>query len=256
MEPELSFDGKSRMGCSSALRAGGLQSFVSGLMFFGLVVGLSAGVSAAEGEPTPMAPAAEEKPTPIAPAATVQPKEVEIHLERPVAPAEVKKRRGKHVKAKKQRDRWWRESQEVLLQGLEVTPDQNQKITAIIIAQKKKRTEYSKLDVQLARARAANDMILTRQLRAEVREAKEKIGSMHEVLESIRGVLTQKQKATFDINRAKLIAEGQSIRDAREKKRADDKKASKDASRAKKSEADSMGSPEEGGADASSEASE
>ena len=253
MESELSFDGKSRMGCSSALRAGGLQSFVSGLLFFGLVVGLGAPVTAAEQESTPMAPAAEQEPNPMAPAATVEPKQVEIRLDRAVAPAEVKKRRGKHAQAKKQRDRWWRESRKILLQGLKLTPDQNQKITAIITVQKRRRTEYSKLDVQLAVARSANDLISAQQLRTQVREAKGKIESLHEVLDSLRGVLTEKQRVTFDVNRAKLIAESQSIRQARKKKRAGGKKTSKDASPAKTGEADSIGSSEEGGAGEASE---
>ena len=242
MEPELSFDGKSRMGCSSALRAGGLPSFVSGLIFFGLVVGLGVPVTAAEPESTPMAPVA-----------TVQPKQAEIHLERVVAPEEVKKRRGKHVQAKRQRNRWWQQSRKTLLQGLTLTPDQNQKITAIIIAQKEKRTEYSKLDVQLAVARSANDLIRSRELRTQVREAKEKIESLHEVLDSMRGVLTEEQRVTFDVNRAKLIAESQSIREARKKRRAGGKETSKGASPAKTGEADSIGSSEEGGAGEASE---
>ena len=242
MGPELSFDGKSRTGCSSALRAGGFRSFVSGLIFFGLVVALGAPVTAAEEEPTPMAPAD-----------TVKPMQGEVHLDRVVAPAEVKKRRGKHVQAKKQRERWWQESRKTLLQGIELTPDQNQKITAIITAQKKKRTEYSKLDVQLAAARSANDLVRARKLRTQVREAREEIESLHEVLDSIRGVLTEEQRVPFDVNRAKLIAESQSIRESRKKKREGGKKTSKATSPAKTDEADSIGSSEESGASEASE---
>jgi len=245
MAPEVSFDGKSQWSCFSALLAGGFQLFVLGLTFFGLVVGLCAPVSAAEEEPTPTAPVAEEE---SAPAAKAQPKQGEVHLQRAVTPAEVKKRRGKHVQAKKQRDRWWEQSRKTLFKGIELTPDQNKKVTAIISAQKKKRTEYSKLDVQLAAARSANDLIRARELRTQVRDARDKIESLHEVLDSIRGVLNKEQKITFDANRAKLIAESQSIRDTRKKKKVGGKKTSEGASPVNTSEADSTGSSEEDGA--------
>jgi hypothetical protein len=64
----------------------------------------------------------------------------------------------------------------------------------------------------------------------------------------MRGVLNKEQKITFDANRAKLIAEGQSIRESRKKKRAGGKKTSEGASPANTGEADSIGSSEEGGA--------
>ena len=236
MEPESNFAGKSQKVCSSPLRARRARFFISGLIFFGLAVGLGAPASGAEEAATPMAAPA--------PAQNGQ-GQGEVHLNRVVAADEVKKRRGKHVQAKKQRDKWWNQSRQTLLAGIDLTPDQDKQITALITAQKQKRTRYSKLDIQLAAARSANDLIRSRELRGQVREARGQIQSLHEVLDSMREVLTEKQRVTFDVNRAKLIAEGQALRASQKKKGAGGKKAPKNASPA-----------EGGGAGGSSETSE
>ena len=52
---------------------------------------------------------------------------------------------------------------------------------------------------------------------------------MHEVLDTMRPVLTEKQQAIFDTNRAQLIADGQKVRKKRMEKRAQNKKAQAEA---------------------------
>ena len=177
--------------------------------------------AAAAGKETAPAPAAVDS----APESAAAPKQGEVHLDRPVAPAEVRKRRGKHVQAKRQRDKWWKMARTTLFKGIELTPEQDKKVTAIIAEQKKNRTEYSKADIQLAAARAANDLIRARELRKQVQVERKKVKSLHEVLDSIRPVLTEKQQAVFDTNRATLIAEGQKVRKDRMEKRAQKKQA-------------------------------
>ena len=229
MEPQLSSE-RARRGDSALLFAKrGCRSIVLALTLMGCVGAFSLPVALAETAPAESAPTA-DSPAPAnaeassdsAAASTASeagPKEGEVHLDRPVAPAEVRKRRGKHVRARKQRDKWWQMARTTLFTGIELTPDQDKEVTAIIQAQKQSRTEYSKYDIQLAAARAANDLIRARELRQKVKDSRKQVQSLHEVLDSIRQVLTEKQQVTFDVNRAKLIAEGQAVRKNRIEKR-------------------------------------
>ena len=186
--------------------------------------------AAAPKESAPVPPAAGgEAGSAQAPDAEAAPKEGEVHLDRPVAPDEVRKRRGKHVQAKRQRDKWWKMARTTLFKGIDLTPEQDKKITAIISEQKKNRTEYSKADIQLAAARAANDLIRARELRNQVQAERKEVKSLHEVLDAMRPVLTEKQQVVFDTNRAQLISEGQKVRKKRMEKRAENKKAKAEA---------------------------
>lgn len=188
----------------------------------------AAAAATAESAPVPSASGAEAGSTQSADAEAA-PKEGEVHLDRPVAPDEVRKRRGKHVQAKRQRDKWWKMARTTLFKGIDLTPEQDKKITEIIAEQKKNRTEYSKADIQLAAARAANDLIRARELRNQVQTERKEVKSLHEVLDTMRPVLTEKQQAIFDTNRAQLIADGQKVRKKRMEKRAQNKKAKAEA---------------------------
>ena len=141
-----------------------------------------------------------------------------ILLDREVDKGKVQKRRGKHVRAKRQRDQWWQKARRTLFSGIKLTPDQSAEITQMIRDQKQNRTNFSKLDVQLAVARSENDIAKARELRGKTKAARESLQSVHVVLDSIRGVLTPEQRPTFDVNRAKLVAEGQAIRADQKKK--------------------------------------
>lgn len=226
MEPRLSPECARHRGGAFPLSKRALGYTVLALTLIGWVSGFSISVAQADAPAADAAPAAPDSSVAAAPeaapdsvadpaAASVEQKEGEVHLNRPVAPAEVRKRRGKHVQARKQREKWWQTAQTTLFQGVDLTPDQDKQVTAIIKAQMKSRTEYSKYDIQLAAARAANDLIRARELRKSVQDARKQVRSLHEVLDSIRLVLTEKQQAVFDVNRAKLIAEGQSVRRTR-----------------------------------------
>ena len=73
--------------------------------------------------------------------------------------------------------RWWKMARTTLIKGIDLTPEQDKKITAIISEQKKNRTEYSKADIQLAAARAANDLIRARELRNQVQTERKEVKS-------------------------------------------------------------------------------
>ncbi|MEE3328493.1 MAG: hypothetical protein VX252_14240, partial [Myxococcota bacterium] len=138
---------------------------------------------------------------------------------RPVDSQHIRKRRAKHVQAKRQRLQWWANARQVLFSGIDLSQEQSKQVSAIIQQQMDNRTAFTKLDVQLAVAMQKHDRTGVKKLREETVAARRKLKSAHELFDEMRATLNEDQQQRFDLNRAKLVSEGQRIREENRKRR-------------------------------------
>ncbi|MFP6640714.1 MAG: hypothetical protein VCC04_10765, partial [Myxococcota bacterium] len=127
------------------------------------------------------------------------------------------------------RKQWWVKSREVLFSGIELNAEQSKKVDEIIATQIENRTLFTRLDTQLSAATASRNAARAKQLREEVRVARENLQSVHQLFDEMNELLDGDQKKIFDVNRAKLVSEGQGIRRKRQQSRAQRRKSNKAA---------------------------
>jgi hypothetical protein len=119
-----------------------------------------------------------------------------------------------------QRDEWWVHAREVLFRDLELSAEQARGVDAIIERQLAARKRARELETELQAARRQGDAERTATLRAELRANRAQIKGPHARIEEMRALLSEEQRPTFDINRARLVAEGQQSRKPRQEQRA------------------------------------
>lgn len=111
---------------------------------------------------------------------------------------------------------WWDYTREALLASIELSPEQARHVDALIEVQLETRTQLEDLDTEIRIALEKGDRELSRKLREQRRDLATHVKERHELMEEVRAVLTVDQHPVFDMNRARLVAEGQKSRKPRE----------------------------------------
>jgi hypothetical protein len=115
---------------------------------------------------------------------------------------------------------WWAHAREVLFTGLELSPEQSRGVDAIIEGQVRARKRAEEIRADLEVARRGDDAQRTARLREELRASRRRLKSPHAPIEEMRELLSEEQRPTFDMNRARLVAEGRQSQEARQGPRA------------------------------------
>jgi len=114
---------------------------------------------------------------------------------------------------------WWAHAREVLLEGIALSDEQAQRVDEIIGSQVAARQRARDLQDELRLAQRRNDAQRGATLRAELRANRNNLKDPYLRIEEIRSLLGEEQWPTFDMNRARLVAESQQARDARARRR-------------------------------------
>ena len=117
------------------------------------------------------------------------------------------------------REQWWTHAREVLLSDLALSEDQRVQVDAIIEGQVAARKRAEEIQAELIVARRQDDTRRSAALRTELRTNRAQLKDPFVRIEQIRGLLTEPQRPTFDMNRARLVAEQQE-REKRNRRRA------------------------------------
>ena len=115
-------------------------------------------------------------------------------------------------------EEWWIHAREVLFEGLELSAEQTRGVDAILEGQQAARRRAQELQAELEAARGRGDKERVASLRKELRANRSKLRNPYARIEQIRALLSPEQRPTFDMNRARLVAEGQQSRKARQAK--------------------------------------
>jgi hypothetical protein len=110
-------------------------------------------------------------------------------------------------------------AREVLFDGIELSAEQSRGVDAIIEAELKFGQHSGELSAELAAAREQGDRERIRAIGAESRDAREGLRGPHERMEEMRALLSEEQRPIFDMNRARLAAEGQEAQERRSRRR-------------------------------------
>ncbi len=103
-------------------------------------------------------------------------------------------------------------ARDVLFTELELSEEQARRVDAMIEAQFHRRARSREIAAELRTAQSRADEERSAALRAEQREIRaQHHNSPQGLIEEMRTVLTDEQRPTFDMNRARLVAESQKI---------------------------------------------
>ena len=104
---------------------------------------------------------------------------------------------------------WWNHARTVLFTDLELDEEQQQEVDDLIEEQLRARSEFLAGDAKFKTARRHDTREEVDAIREELREVKKRLRDRHELFEDMRALLAEEQRPTFDMNRARLIAEDQ-----------------------------------------------
>jgi hypothetical protein len=113
------------------------------------------------------------------------------------------------------REKWWTDARAVLFEGIELSAEQSRGVDAIIEDQLQHGRRSGELLAERAAARKQGDTERIRAIRVESRALRARRKGPHECMEEMRALLTEEQRPIFDMNRARLAAEGQEPRKRR-----------------------------------------
>jgi Spy/CpxP family protein refolding chaperone len=116
-------------------------------------------------------------------------------------------------------DEWWAHAREVLVEDLELSEEQTHQIDAIIKSQNDALRRSQELRSELRVAQQQADKERSAALQAKLRANREEIKRPQERIEEMRAILREEQRPGFDMNRARLVAEGQQQREKRRGRR-------------------------------------
>jgi LTXXQ motif family protein len=136
-------------------------------------------------------------------------------VEKSSAPKEANSIDGHERRIRKKR-RWWNKVREELFAGTDLSADQARGLDAIIDEQLAKRAQLQQRDAEYQAARKLRDPERIEAAGSAAAAIRAQIKEPHEVYEAMRALLSEEQRPTFDMNRARRIAKGQT----RPKKRA------------------------------------
>jgi hypothetical protein len=118
------------------------------------------------------------------------------------------------------RRNWWNRARELLFADIELSAEQTLAVDEIVEAQLNTRALLRRADAEVSAARKARDSERGDAAREEFRALKKQLKEVHEIHESMRAVLAEEQRPTFDMNRARHVAEMRKAEQIRSEKRA------------------------------------
>jgi hypothetical protein len=104
---------------------------------------------------------------------------------------------------------WWNDAREELFTGIDLTADQTRGIDATIDEQLDRRAQLQQRDAELQAARKLGDPERSGAAGNAAVAIRAQIKEPHEVYEEMRALLSEEQRPTFDMNRARRRARGQ-----------------------------------------------
>jgi hypothetical protein len=128
------------------------------------------------------------------------------------------RRRDRREPQYQRREKWWTNAHEVLFSGIELSAEQLRGVNEIIEAQLEvgRRSEELRAESKAAEQQADKERITA--IRAESRALRARRQGPHECIEEMRALLSEEQHPAFDMNRARLAAEGQQPRTPKERR--------------------------------------
>jgi len=117
------------------------------------------------------------------------------------------------------RQEWWAHAREVLLSEIELSAEQSRGVDAVIENQLDARRRSAELRAELSATPPQAEPERYTALLAESRALRAQLKGPHECIEELRALLSEEQRPTFDLNRARLAAEGQQPRTGRRQRR-------------------------------------
>ncbi len=97
----------------------------------------------------------------------------------------------------------------MLFSDIALSAEQAHVVDEIIEAQLNTRALLQQLDAEVSAARKVHDSKRLEAARGEFRAVKDQLKKPHEIYEEMRVVVAEEQFPTFDMNRARLVAESQ-----------------------------------------------
>jgi hypothetical protein len=137
----------------------------------------------------------------------------------PTAQQQAERRREERERQIQRRAEWWAHAREVLFEGIELSAEQSRGVDAIIETQLEEGKRSGELRAELAAAEAQGDAQRIRAIRAERRDLRARRRGPHETMEEMRALLSEERRPIFDMNRARLAAEGQAPQERRRQRR-------------------------------------
>jgi len=126
----------------------------------------------------------------------------------PTAPGAEQRRKRRELRSQRGEERL-AHARAVLFDGIELSAEQSRAVDAIIEAELKRGRRIVELRTELDAARRQGDQERIRAIRAERGALREHRKGPDKTMEEMRALLTQDQRPTFDMNRARLAAESQ-----------------------------------------------
>jgi hypothetical protein len=185
------------------VRAVGLRSAVAILI---AVTGVSLAVGSANAQTAP--PAKREAPDTA---------DSGVQNATPTAPR-AEQRRKRRERRSQQGEKRLAHARAVLFDGIELSAEQSREVDAIIEAELKRGKRIEELRAELDVARRQGDTKRIRAIRAERQSLLKGRQGPNETMEEMRALLRQDQRPTFDMNRARLVAESQQAQTGRRKR--------------------------------------
>ncbi len=127
---------------------------------------------------------------------------------RPTAQRAEQRRERRELRSQQQEKRL-AHARAVLFDGIELSAEQSRGVDAIIEAQLEVGRRSGELRAELETARQQDDTERIRAIRAEDRPLRARRKGPDECMEEMRALLSKEQHPTFDMNRARLAAQGQ-----------------------------------------------
>jgi hypothetical protein len=142
----------------------------------------------------------------------------EIRDEKPTPGKAERRRERRELRSRRGKERLAR-ARVVLFEGIELSAEQSRAVDAIVEAELNygKRTEKLRADLDTARRQGDKERI--RAISAERSSLLEQRKGPDKTMAEMRALLTEEQRPTFDMNRARLVAESQSTQKKQRKKR-------------------------------------
>ena len=106
-------------------------------------------------------------------------------------------------------EEWWAHAREVLVEDLELSEEQTRQIDAVMERQLGALQRGPELRTEIRIAREQADKKRASSLQSMLSANREEIKRPQERIEEMRAILREEQRPGFDMNRARLVAEGQ-----------------------------------------------
>jgi hypothetical protein len=117
------------------------------------------------------------------------------------------------------REKWWAHAREVLLGDLVLSEDQARQIDALVERQIGARNRAVAIQAELRDARRDRDTERGAALQAKLSASRAELRDPAVLIEEMRALLSEDQRPSFDMNRARLVAELQQARATQPRRR-------------------------------------